>query len=152
MPEPHPRHAPCNPCRLERVVPRRFACLYVAEPASPGARVAEDHERGGPSLPALADVRAGGLLAHGVEVLRFDQSLELAVARAARRGNLEPRRLAATVRLHVGPKDLEHVRSTGVCPRPRHVKPFAHKLRLLRYEVATPRVTQGTLLSPPWVH
>ena len=79
---------------LERVVPRRLAGLDVAEAAAPRARVAEDHERRGSALPALADVGAGGLLADRVQVLGFDQRLELAVALAAGRRHLEPRRLA----------------------------------------------------------
>ena len=88
-------------CRLERVVPGRLAGLDVAEAAAPRAGVAEDHERRGAALPALADVRAGGLLADRVEVLRLDQRLQLAVARPAGGGHLEPRRLAALVRLDV---------------------------------------------------
>ena len=67
--------------RLERVVPGRLAGLHVAEAAAAGAGVAEDHEGRGAALPALADVRAGGLLADGVQVLARDQLRQLAVAR-----------------------------------------------------------------------
>ncbi len=70
---------------LERVVPGGLAGLDVAEAAAARAGVAEDHERGGAALPALADVRAGGLLADGVQVLRADQLGQLAVALAAGR-------------------------------------------------------------------
>ena len=103
--------------RLERVVPRRLAGAHVAEAAAPRARVAEDHERRGAALPALADVRAGGLLADRVEVLVLDELRQLAVLRAAGRRDLEPRRLALAHRAHVGPEDAEHVHPAGVGAR-----------------------------------
>src|SRR3712207_9085118 len=62
---------------------RRPAGAHVAEAAAPRARVAEDHERRGAALPALADVGAGRLLTDGVEVLVLDQLRQRAVARAA---------------------------------------------------------------------
>ena len=71
--EPHPGDRPGDAGRLERIVPRRLPGLHVAEAAAAGARVAEDHEGRGPTLPAFADVRAGGLLADGVEVGASDQ-------------------------------------------------------------------------------
>ena len=95
--------------RLERVVPRRLAGAHVAEAAAPRARVAEDHERRGAALPALADVRARGLLADRVQVLVGDELRQLAIALAARRLDLEPRRLALAHRPHVGAEDAEHV-------------------------------------------
>src|SRR5205085_2156822 len=112
--KPHPGHATGDARRLERVVPGRFAGLDVAEPTAPGAGVAEDHERGGPPLPALADVRTRRLLTDGVEVLRFDQALELAVLRTPRRRHLEPGRLAAAMGLDVGPEHAEHITAAGV--------------------------------------
>src|SRR4051812_19696244 len=114
--EPHPRDRPRDAGRLERVVPRRLAGLDVAEAAPARARVAEDHERRRPAVPAVADVRAGRLLADGVEVLVADEPVELAVARAARRAGLEPRGLAVAQRQDVGPEDLQDVHPARVGP------------------------------------
>ena len=61
--------------------------------AVPGAHVAQDHEGRGQVLPALADVRAVGLLAHRVEVPLPHQALQAEVLRPARRPHLEPGRL-----------------------------------------------------------
>src|ERR1700733_3380366 len=99
---------------LERVVPGGLAGLDVAEATAARAGVAEDHERGGASLPALADVRAGGLLADGVQVLIANQLRELAVALPAGGRHLEPRRLALAQRPHVGPEYVEHVHAAWV--------------------------------------
>src|SRR5213078_1681729 len=95
----HPGDGAGDAQRLQRVVPGRLAGLDVAEPAAPRARVAEDHERGRAALPAVADVRAGGLLADRVEVLGVDLPAQLAIARAAGQRHLEPRRLAGAERL-----------------------------------------------------
>src|ERR1700683_2281030 len=102
---------------LERVVPGGLAGLDVAEAAAPRAGVAEDHERGGAALPALADVGAGGLLADGVQVLGADQLGELAVAPPAGWRHLEPRRLALAQRTHVGAEHAQHICSAGVGAR-----------------------------------
>src|SRR5436305_931705 len=102
---------------VERVAPRRAAGLHVAAAAPAGARVPADHERRRAPLPALADVRAGGLLAHRVKVLALELGPQLAVAPAAGRGDLEPRRLAPPERLHVGAEDLEDVAPAGVGAR-----------------------------------
>ena len=104
---------------LERVVPGRLAGLDVAEAAAARARVAEDHERGGAALPALADVGAGGLLADGVQVLRADQLGQLAVALPAGGGHLEPGRLALAQRAHVGAEHAQHVHAARLGARSR---------------------------------
>src|SRR3954463_6379284 len=114
VPQAHLGDGPGDPRRLERVVPRRLAGLDVAEPAPAGAGVAEDHERRGAAVPAVADVGARRLLADGVEVLVADEAVELPVARAARRLDLEPRRLAVADREDVGAEDLEHVHPARV--------------------------------------
>ena len=90
----HPRDCPCDSRRLERVVPGRLSRLDVAEAAAARAGVAEDHECRRPALPALADIRAGRLLADRVQVLGLDQALQPAVPGAAGRRHLEPRRLS----------------------------------------------------------
>src|SRR5690349_21746494 len=99
---------------LERVVPRRLARLDVAEAAAARAGVAEDQERGGAALPALAHVRAGGLLTDRVQTLGLDHRVELAQLRAAGQRDLEPRRLAAAERLRVGAEDLRDVHPARV--------------------------------------
>src|SRR2546430_8986660 len=104
MAQAHLLHPTGNGQRLERIVESRLARLHVAEAAAARAGVAEDHEGGGAAVPALADVRAGRLLADGVELVAVDQALELHEARAARRADLEPRRLALAVRA-----DLAHL-------------------------------------------
>ena len=109
---------------LERVVPRRLAGLHVAEAAAARAGVAEDHERRGAALPALADVRAGGLLADGVQVLLLDHRRQVAVLRAARGGDLEPRRLALAERPDLGAEHLQHVHPARVRARAGDVSAF----------------------------
>ena len=54
----------------------RAAGLDVAEAAVAGAGIAEDEEGGGAVAPALADVGAVGLFAHGVQVLGAHQPPE----------------------------------------------------------------------------
>src|SRR3954454_9551160 len=112
--QPHAGDAPGDARGLERVVPRRLTGLDVAEAAAARARVAEDHERGRAALPALADVRARRFLADRVQVLGADQVGQLAVARAAGRRDLEPRRLALAHRPDVGSEDLQDVHPAGV--------------------------------------
>ena len=79
--------------RLEQVQRPRLAGRDGAVAAGAGARVAEDHERGGAGVEALADVRAVRLLADGVEALRAHQRLQLAVACAARGLGADPLRV-----------------------------------------------------------
>src|SRR5439155_25354226 len=64
------------------------------------------------AVPALADVRAGGLLADGVELVALDHALQLEVARSARRADLEPRRLALPIGPHLA--HVEDARSARV--------------------------------------
>ena len=76
---------PPNPRGLERIERAGTAGAHVAEGASPGAGVAEDHHGRVPLAPALADIRAGSLLAHGVEAV-------LAQGRARFVKGMRPRR------------------------------------------------------------
>ena len=68
----------------------RLAVLHGAEPAGAGADVAEDHERGGAVVPALADVRAVRLFADRVEALLAHQPLQPHVAGRPRGADLQP--------------------------------------------------------------
>ncbi len=53
--------------RFVEIVNERLARLDRAEPAGPSAGVSQDHDRGGPLIPAFAHVGAVRLLADGVE-------------------------------------------------------------------------------------
>src|SRR5207248_10534550 len=92
-----------------------------AEAAAARAGLAEDHEGGAARLPALAGVRAGRLLADGVEALVLDQVVELAEARAAGRRHLEPLGLALPERQHLA--HIEHPGAAGVGSRPGSAHP-----------------------------
>jgi hypothetical protein len=73
---------------------QRLAVADVAEGAAAGADVAEDHEGGRALAEAFADVRAGGFLADGVQLLLAQDLLDLAEARRAVAGlDADPRRL-----------------------------------------------------------
>src|SRR5579859_3243091 len=65
---------------------------HRAEPARARADVAQDHERRGPTAPAVEDVRALRLLANGVEAPRLHQLLELLEALALYDARADPRR------------------------------------------------------------
>src|SRR5689334_13696320 len=106
---------------LQRVVPGRLAGLDVAEAAAAGARVAEDHERRRAALPALAHVRARGLLADRVQRLGLDHPVQLAVLRPARERDLEPRRLTAPERLGLIAEHARDVHPARVSPGARLV-------------------------------
>jgi hypothetical protein len=72
----HRQHDVCEPhfgerhgcvfglIRIDRTA--RLASVDRAEPATPGAGLAEDHHRCGALPPAFEDIGATGLLAHGV--------------------------------------------------------------------------------------
>src|ERR1700729_4077518 len=82
-----------------------MAGVHLAEAAGPRAALAVDHERGGAVGPALVDVRAARLLAHGDEPEVGDGRAELSVALADVHGHPHPVRLAlpdveAFVRVH----------------------------------------------------
>ena len=64
--------------------------LDVAEGAGARAGVAHDHEGGVLLLPALADVGAAGLLAHGVQAVVAHDALRLEIAGRHRRLDADP--------------------------------------------------------------
>ncbi len=55
-------------------------CLHIAEGAGARAGVAHDHEGGVLLLPALADIRAAGLLAHRVQAVGAHERVRLVIA------------------------------------------------------------------------
>src|SRR5271170_4972333 len=71
-----------------------MAGINLAEAAGACAALAVDHEGGGAVGPALVDVRAARLLAHGDEPEVVDGRSELAVALADAHGHPHPVRLA----------------------------------------------------------
>src|SRR3954470_17127896 len=62
----------------------------VAVAAGARARVAENHERGGAVVPALADVRTIGLFAHGVQAEAAHDPLQAEVVFRPGRADLQP--------------------------------------------------------------
>src|SRR5262245_24390957 len=86
--------------RFVRIGRERPAVRDVAERAAARADVAEDHEGRRALAEAFGDVRAGRLLADGVQLLRAQDVLDLVEARvraggahADPRGLHQPRRL-----------------------------------------------------------
>ncbi|SUZ74815.1 uncharacterized protein METZ01_LOCUS27669, partial [marine metagenome] len=73
--------------QVQALGPARGHC---AVPATPGADLAQNHERGSAPVPAFSDVGAVGFFADSVELLVFHQVLELKIARAAWHRYLEP--------------------------------------------------------------
>src|SRR3954447_20269585 len=67
--------------RLFGIERQRPAVADIAERAAPRADVAHDHERGRALAEALADVRAGCLLANRVQPMLAQDALDLEVAR-----------------------------------------------------------------------
>src|SRR5262249_39692658 len=127
--------------RLERVVPRRLARLDVAEAAAARAGVAEDHERRGATLPALARVRAGPLPADRVQSLGLDPRAQLAVARASGGGDLEPARLALAQRPDLAAEHLQHVHAARIGPRSGAVLALDHGLGRYNSTLMLPAAT-----------
>ena len=78
-------------CGIERA---RQPGLDVAEGAGAGAGVAHDHEGGVLLLPALADIRAAGLLADGVQAVGPHDLAGRGIAGRDRRPDPDPVRLA----------------------------------------------------------
>src|SRR5271155_879371 len=77
--------------RIEQIGP---AGCHIAEGAGARTHPAEDHDGGVLLFPALADVRAGRLLAHGIEGELADQPPRCLVLRRNRRLDAQPIGLA----------------------------------------------------------
>ena len=111
--EPHLLHRLRDPPRLVPVQRVRLAGVDLAEVAAPRALVAADQERRLPVLPALEDVGAAGLLAHGVQALGLHQRLERLVLRPHLRPRLDPLGLALDGRLGVADLEPEQLAAVG---------------------------------------
>ncbi len=88
--------------RLRHIERAGHAGLDVAERAGPGAGVTHDHEGGVLLVPALADVRAAGLLAHRDEAVLLDDLARVGIAAGIRRADPDPVRLRRRQRVRPG--------------------------------------------------
>src|SRR5690349_16683800 len=86
------RHRLGHPQRLTDVELGRAPRGHRAEPARARAHVAQDHEGGGASAPAVEDVGAACLFAHRVQAPLGDERLELLEVRALADLDADPRR------------------------------------------------------------
>ena len=124
MAQSHLVHRVGHAQRLRAVDHLRHAGLHVAEAAPARAGVAQDHERGGAPLPALADVGAVRLLADGVQRLAAHQALDVAVGRA--RPAPSPSAMAACASGTAPRRHPWAAAAAGVRPRAGHVHAFGH--------------------------
>jgi hypothetical protein len=77
--------------RFIRIGWTRFSVGNIAEWTSAGAEITQDHECGCSLSEAFPDIRTGGLLAHGVEFLLSQDTLDLVELLAVRGSNTYPR-------------------------------------------------------------
>ncbi len=93
-----------DPARLLGVDRERAAVRHGAEGTVAGTRVTEQHERGGLVPPALAEIRAARLLAHGVQSELLHHRARFQEARSRGHTDLEPgrvpRRRGGVLRAH----------------------------------------------------
>ena len=91
--EPHARHGLGHARRLRGVELGGPSMRHRAVGARPRAHVAEDHERRRAVVPALPDVGAAGVLAHGVQLQLLHDALQPDEVGRAGRAHLQPFRL-----------------------------------------------------------
>src|SRR3954452_13185466 len=90
MVQGEPRDRLCDMPWLIGIERARQPGLHVAERAGARARIAHDHEGRVLLVPALADIGAAGLLAHGVQAVFLDDAVRLAIAARDRRLDADP--------------------------------------------------------------
>src|SRR5437016_867042 len=93
MGQAHLPHRVRHPHRLQPVERARPSGLDGTETAGARARIAKDHKRRRPRLPALTDVRAMRLLAHRMQPPLAHDLLEADIVLTARKPHLQPRGL-----------------------------------------------------------
>ena len=111
MLEPHCSRRIGDMLRFAGIDLARHAGLDVAEGAGAGADIAQDHHRRVLLGPALANIGAGRLFAHGVEIEVAHQLARLVEALAGGRADADPVGLADTGRAALGRldgRDLVH--------------------------------------------
>src|SRR5690606_2649886 len=111
--------------RLVAVERVRLARVDQADVAPPRAVIAADEEGGLPVFPAFEDVRAAGLLAHGVQAFTLDQRLQIAVFRSHPGSCLDPGRLLLDRRLAVAHLDAQQATSLRCDAHPTSVRSAA---------------------------
>lgn len=85
---------------------------HVAERAAPCAEVAQDHEGSGALAETFTDIGTGGFLAHRVQFVLAQHTLDIVVALAAARLDAYPFGLAqALLQLH----DLDRIARGFAC-------------------------------------
>src|SRR5215212_7302664 len=82
----------CKMLRLMWIERPRHPRLDVAEGAGPGAGVAHDHEGRVLLVPALADIRTPGFLAHGNQTVFLDDLASFGISARVRRLHPNPGR------------------------------------------------------------
>ncbi len=92
--------------RLVRIERAGHAGAHIAEGAGTRAGVAHDHHGGVFLRPALADIGAAGLLAHGDQAVRLDDLARFLIDRRSAGANAYPVRLA----------QIPHCRAGGPFP------------------------------------
>src|SRR5699024_10775697 len=98
------RHA----ARLVAVQGSGLTGLNLAEVATAGAGIAADEEGGLAVLPALVDIRAASLLAHGVQAHARHTVFLIPILGAHLRGGADPAGLSLDVSLRVLSFDAKH--------------------------------------------
>ena len=111
--QPHLLHALGDTARFVGVVVRGLAGVDLAEVAASGALRAADQEGRLAVLPALVDVGAAGLLAHGVQPLVLHEGVQRGVLGSHLRARLDPFRLALDRRLRVADLEAEELAAFG---------------------------------------
>ena len=111
--QPHLLHALGDPARLVGVVVGGLAGVDLAEVAAAGALRAADQEGRLAVFPALVDVGAAGLLAHGVQALVLDERVQRGVLGPHLRAGLDPLGLALDRRLRVAHLEAQELAPSG---------------------------------------
>ena len=134
---------------LVRIERARQSGLDVAEGAGARAGVAQDHEGGVLLLPALADVGAAGLLAHGVQAVLAHDGVRRRIALGHRRLDADPVGLAQ----HGGVRPMRLFRvarlACGVVEHDGHDVPYLRRRPPARNGAAVPRRFSASTLAHP---
>ena len=148
--------------RLVRIDCAGLAGGDVAEGASTGADIAQDHHRRVLLRPAFADVRAAGLLADGMQPVLADDPVRLAVSGRRRRLHPDPRRLAGRgivrpmLLLRMAGGDVgDHQLHMDGLPKPvKHRRRFAVEFRCFDRQPSSERSNSAMMgkLGDRWAH
>ena len=129
---------------------QRPAVTDVAEWATPRADVAHDHERRRAFAEAFADVRAGGFLADGVQMVLAQDLLDLVEARARWGANTDPRRLREPFARDDLDGDARSFRSAGLLHAGRVVAGGSRCVAHVKVFDANREASIGANSAPAW--